>query len=346
MWTEGEHAALLAHRPPEILEADLAPLALELAAWGVADPSELRWIDAPPAAAYAQARQLLHELDALDDAGSLTAHGREMSVLPAHPRIAHMLLRAHSLDCIAAACDIAALLGERDILRAHDGQTDPDMRIRLTVLNGDARAPLGHSIDQAALRRARAEARHWRQRLRVRTSSANNDDCVAVLLSFAYPDRIAQQRAARGSFVLRSGAGALIDAHHVMAGAEMIVAAELGGHGRNARIFLAAPIARGDVEAHFAAQIETTNTVEYDVAAGTVRPKQMRRLGSIVLGERTAVELPPAAMRAALLDAVRRHGLDILPWSDPARGLRQRLAFLHRHDPASWPDVSDGALLA
>jgi ATP-dependent helicase HrpB len=346
MWTEGDHAALLAHRPPEILEADLAPLALELAAWGVTDPTELKWIDQPPAAAYAQARELLRELDAIDERGALTEHGAAMSRLAAHPRIAHMLLRARGLDCTATACDVAALLSERDILRSHDGTADPDVRLRLPVLRGHAPPPIGHSIDQAALHRARAEARHWRQRLRVRGDTGQSDDRVAALLSFAYPDRIALQRGARGRYILRSGGGAIIDAHHALAGDELIVAAELGGHGRNARVFLAAPIDREDVELYFGAHIEATTTVEYDVASGAARAREVRRLGAIVIAERAAHEIAPDALADALLAAVRRHGPGILPWTDHARALRDRLAFLHHHEPDSWPDMSDETLVA
>jgi ATP-dependent helicase HrpB len=346
MWTAGDHGALLAHRPPEILEADLAPLALELAAWGVIDPHELRWIDPPPAAAYAQAHELLRELDALDDSGSLTEHGSALAKLGAHPRISHMLLRADALDCTAAACDLAALLGERDILRARHGPADPDVRLRLPLLQGDARPPLGHRVDHAALQRVRAAARHWRQRLRVRTSADRGDDCVSVLLSFAYPDRIALQRGTRGRFVLRTGGDAAIDVHHTLAGEEMIVAAELGGHGRSTRVFLAAPIDRAAVEMHFAAQIETVTIVEYDSATARARAAAVRRLGAIVLSEHAARDVAPGALTDALLDAVRRHGPGILPWSDQARALRQRLAFLHHHEPGSWPDMSDEALSA
>jgi ATP-dependent helicase HrpB len=345
LWTTGAHSALLAHRPPEILEADLAALALDLAAWGVADPLELRWIDPPPAAAFAQARELLVELEALDAAGALTPHGAALARLPTHPRIAHMLLHAQALDCSDVACDVAALIGERDILRAHDGQTDPDLRLRLPLLRGHGNAPLGHRMDQAALHRARTEARYWRRRLHVHPPTRPpDDDCAAVLLALAFPDRIARQRGARGHFLLRTGAGAVIDQQHVVAGADMIVAAEIGGHGRNARVFMAVPIARSAVEAHFASQIETVTLADYDVASGAVRPKQVRRLGAIVLGERAAHDLTPAGMTAVLLDAVRQHGPAILPWTDRAVRLRQRLAFLHHVDRDSWPDVSDDAL--
>lgn len=345
MWTEGDHTALLTQRPPEILEADLAPLALNLAVWGVTEPGDLQWIDAPPAAAYAQARELLRSLDALDADGRLTSHGTAMAKLSAHPRIAHMLLRARALDCTATACDLAALLSERDVLRAHDAAADPDVRLRLPLLRGDARAPLGHRVDHASLHRARAEARHWRQRLHVHRAAVSDDDQVPVLLSFAYPERVAMQRGGRGRFVLRSGGGASVDAQHTIAGEEMIVAAELGGHGRDARVFLAAPIDRADVESHFARHIHTATEVEFDFVSGKVRAHEVRRLGSIVLAERVMHDPPADTVTDALLDAVRRHGPGILHWTEHARALRARLAFLHHYDPA-WQDVSDDALIA
>ncbi|HEX6135427.1 MAG TPA: ATP-dependent helicase HrpB [Longimicrobiales bacterium] len=346
MWTEADHGALLEHRPPEILEADLAPLALQLAAWGVERPQELRWIDEPPAAAYAQARELLRELDALDRSGGLTDHGRDMSRLAAHPRIAHMLLRSRALGCAGVAADIAALLAERDILRAHDGAADPDIRLRLPLLRQDAPPPHGHVIDRAALYRARREARHWRQRLHVRGTDGGTDECAAMLLAFAYPDRIAQQRGARGRFVLRSGIAAELDAANPLAGHELIVVAELGGSGRTTRVFLASAIDRDRVERYFESQIDAVTDVEYDIDADAVRAAHVRRLGAIVLDEQPARDVAPATIRHAVLDGVRRAGLDVLPWTDAVRDLRARLSFLHVLDPATWPDVSDAALTA
>ncbi|HEX6307054.1 MAG TPA: ATP-dependent helicase HrpB [Longimicrobiales bacterium] len=344
MWTEGDHAALLAHRPPEILEADLAPLALQLAAWGVDGPEKLRWIDEPPAASYAQARELLHELDAIDASGRLTEHGRAMSRLAAHPRIAHMLLRAQAMECTAVAADIAALLGERDILRAPGSAADPDIRLRLPLLRDRAPVPHGHTVDRAALHRARRESRHWRQRLRVRDAGNAADDCTPILLAFAYPDRIGRQRGGRGRFVLRAGTAAELDAAHALAAADMIVAAELGGSGRTARVFLAAAIEREDVERHFASWIGTKAEVTYDADADAVRAVTARTLGAIVLDEKSAHDVDPTAVRGAVLDVVQRTGVPALPWTDTARGVRARLAFLHTLEPDDWPDVSDAAL--
>jgi ATP-dependent helicase HrpB len=408
LWTEADDTALLAHRPPEIAEADLAPLALELAAWGVSDPLELRWIDPPPTAAFAQARDLLAELDALDDDGRITAHGRSMARLATHPRLAHMLLRAAALDdahVLPVACSLAALLAERDILRVpaagggpgggggsaggwsgsgaapagganwgggaapagganwgggaapagganRGGGADPDVRLRLALLHGGGGAPHGHVIDRGALQRARTEARQWLRQVGSRgtraatTSPTGDEDAAGLLLALAYPDRIGQRRGARGRFLLRNGRGAAIDPHHNLAGEEFIVAAEVGGHGRDSRVFLAAPLPRAELERHFAGQVRTEQEVGWDAAAAVVRAREVRRLGALVLGERPLQQPPLERIAAAWLDAIRAQGLELLPWPDDARRLRERLAFLHALDPATWPDVSDEALLA
>jgi ATP-dependent helicase HrpB len=378
LWTEADDAGLLAHRPPEILEADLAPLALELAAWGVSDPLELRWIDPPPAAAFAQARELLAELDALDDDGRITTDGRAMARLATHPRLAHMLLRAAALDggtrvVLPVACSLAALLAERDVLRVpgagaavaagganRGGSADPDVRVRLALLRDGGGAPHGHVIDRGALQRARSEARHWLRQLASAgtqaagqagtqpwtTSPAADEEAAGLLLALAYPDRIGQRRGARGRFLLRNGRGAAIDPHHNLAGEAFIVAAEVGGHGRDSRVFLAAPLPQVELERHFAGQVRTEQEVGWDAATGVVRAREVRRLGALLLGERPLQQPPRERITAAWLDAVRARGLELLSWHDDALRLRQRLAFLHAIDPGVWPDVSNAALLA
>jgi ATP-dependent helicase HrpB len=343
LWTEGDHAALLAHRPPEILEADLAPLALELAAWGVREPGELQWLTAPPAAAYAQALELLRELGAVDGDGRITRHGRAMAALPAHPRLAHMLLRGAELGMAPLAADLAALLGERDILRAGSGTPDPDIAVRVGVLRGEA-APHGHSMDRGALHRTRDEARVWRQRLGSRATSP--DDDAGLLLAFAYPDRIGQQRGGRGRFLLRNGRGAAMDAQHNLAGEEFVVAAEVGGHGRDSRIFLGAALQREALEAHFAGDVVTDADVAWDPEHRGVRALETRRLGALVLSQKPLRDVTPEQLAAALLDAVRAQGLAILQWSRDAQRLRERLAFLHALAPDEWPAVDDDALVA
>ncbi|MBV9774215.1 MAG: ATP-dependent helicase HrpB, partial [Gemmatimonadetes bacterium] len=351
LWTEQAQHGLVPHGTPEILEADLAPLALELAAWGVADPGELRWLDPPPAAAFAQARELLAQLGALDHAGAITPHGRRMAGLALHPRLAHLLLRGAELGLGGTACDLAALLSERDLFRGDGGEVDVDLRLRLEALRaarGGGRPHgswRGHTLDRGTLHRVLEEARHWRREL---GSGASDDDVEAagLLLAFAYPDRVAQRRLGQpGRFLLRNGRGAVLAGAQALGEAPYLVAAELAGHGRESRVFLAAPVGLDEIRAHFAEQVETEEGVAWDEEARAVRARRRERLGALTLREAALPDPDPEAVAAALLAGIAAEGVEALPWSRAARQLQERLVFLHRID-ASWPDASDAALLA
>jgi ATP-dependent helicase HrpB len=366
LWTPAEEAALLPRRVPEILEADLAPLALELAAWGAADPARLRWLDPPAPAAFAQARELLAELGALggDPAGAITAHGRRMAAIPLHPRLAHMVLRAAELGHGALGTELAALLSERDVLRpAGAGERGPgappaeradaDVRLRLDALAAvrEGAAPRsvgGQVVDAGALRRAGAEARQWRRALRLpeRDAAPPDEGLPGLLLAFAYPDRIAQRRPGQpGHFLLRNGRGATLDPHQPLAREDWIVAAELDGAGRDSRIYLAAPLDPAELERHFGAGIVEETTVAWDDDADAVRARRRRTLGALVLRDAPA-EPGPGEVSRALLERVRRRGVASLPWGKEATRLRQRLDFLHALEPDAWPEISDEALAA
>jgi ATP-dependent helicase HrpB len=347
LWAEGEQGSLLPKATPEILETDLAPLALELAAAGIADPGELSWLDPPPAAAFAEARALLQQLGGLDAGGRITPHGRELAGLGTHPRIGHMLLRARALGHGHAACGLAALLEERDILRGEGGAPDPDMQWRLEiVLAGERGQAHRHAVDRDRLARVREIARDWRRELDLSGDPPTGEASWAgLLLSFAYPDRIGQRRAGQaGRFLLRNGQGA-VTADPAMALADWIVAADLDGDRRESRIWRAAALTLEEIEAGHADEIEIEEEIEWDESAGAVVARRCRRLGALVLAGTPLRDPPPDRVAAVLLDAVARDGIERLPWSDAATRLRQRLAFLHRLDP-DWPDVSDDALLA
>jgi len=355
LWAEHEQHHLVAHSSPEILEADLAPLALELAAFGVDDPAMLRWLDEPPSAAYAQARELLVELGALESTtgGRVTTRGRRMAGLPLHPRLAHMVVEAETLGALPLACDLAALLSERDPIRGHpESPPDADIESRLALVRGRAHslAP-GQTANGDALRRIRAESARLRTALGGqrtpepdREARANDTSVAGLLLAFAYPDRVGQLRTPRsGRFLLRNGNGAALSGAQSLSDAAYVVAAELDGRRPESRIFLAARVDLVDLERHFADQITRDQEIAWDAREGAVIARERERLGAIVLAERPLREPDPDAVSAVLLDGIRRAGLDALPWTDGARTLRQRLAFLHRVD-ASWPDVSDAAL--
>jgi len=351
LWPEHEEPHLAPFATPEILDADLAPLALDLAAAGVADPAELRWLDAPPAASFAQARELLAQLGALDDQGRVTPHGTRMAALPMHPRLAHMVLAAVPLGLGGAACALAALLSERDVLRSDAGAPPPDadvrLRLELLLREGAGAAPPGTWVDRDGVRRVRADAADWQRRLGIdEPLHGDQVDEAGLLLAFAYPDRIAQRRGgSTGRYLLRNGRGAALGEGQSLLRADYLVAAELDGRDRESRIFLAAPLALEVIERHLADQLRDEQVIAWDDEARAVVALRRERLGAIVLREFADREADRAAIAAALLDGIRRVGIAALPWSEGARALRQRLAFLRRLD-ASWPDVSDEALLA
>ncbi|MBW3628343.1 MAG: ATP-dependent helicase HrpB [Gemmatimonadetes bacterium] len=343
LWTEQQQAELLAHGTPEILAADLAPLALELAAWGADDPEQLAWLDPPAPAAYAQARELLGELGALAG-GRITPHGRRMAGLGMHPRLAHMALRAQELGLGALACEIAALLGERDLLRADGPVQDVDLRLRVEALR-DARAggPAGFTVDRAAAERARGEARQLRDRLAM-PAGESDPDGAGVLLSLAYPDRIAQQREPGSTrYLLRNGAGATLRDRQALSREPYLAIAEIEGQARDARIVLAAPLSLDELEVTFADQMEVIEQIAWDGASGSVRATRRALLGALVIREGTIPDPDPARVRRAVAEAVTREGLEILPWSTQARQLQQRVLFLRSLDER-WPDLSDTAL--
>ena len=351
-WHEHDDAALRAFASPEILDADLGPLALDLARAGVDRTDELAWLDAPPAAAFSQARTLLRELGALDATGRITAHGSAMSQLGVHPRMAHLLMMARSRDAMGLACDLVAILEERDPVRAIDArQLDPDLALRIDVLRGGRRAvPAGLSVDEGALVRCRETARALRDRMGVRRteeSAGADHTALGELVALAYPDRVARRRDGVGAkYLLRNGSGAFMrDQGSSLAREEWLACAALDDAGRDATIQLAARVDAATIRDLYRDQITRTRTVTADAASGRVRGTITESLGAITLVERNADDLSDDERIVALLDLVMQDWPERLPFSDSALRMRERLAFLHRHD-ARWPDVSDTALKA
>jgi ATP-dependent helicase HrpB len=349
LWTQSEDASLIPHTPPEILEADLAPLVLELAQWGVRDPSKLRWLDAPPTAAFNQALELLQSLQALAADGRVTEHGRAMAELSTHPRLAHMILRARELGLTRTALEIAALLAERDVLRFEGPERDVDLRHRLDALHGSA--PRSARIDAGVRSRVQRTVQLLQRQTppgdRQHTSPADSD--AGRLLAFAYPDRIAQSRGTDGRYLLTSGRGAQLPDAQSLAKVEFLAAAELEGSGRDATIRLAAPISREDLERDWSDRIETRDRVEWDFREHAIIAQRETWLSALKLLERRLENPPRDKIASAVLYGIRQMGLDALPWNKEARALQRRMEFARRMDKranASWPDVSDDALLS
>jgi len=354
LWSEGSQATLAAHTPPEILNADLAPLALELSLWGAADAARLRWLDPPPPAPLAQARDLLRSLEAIDEKNVITAHGRQLAGLGAHPRLAHMLAKGRELRVPRLACDLAAILSERDLLRAAPGARDVDLRLRVSVLAGGPGAspsalPSGLTVDARAVREAARSAANWRRTLGGADSAPQAEDFTGLLVAFAYPDRIGRARDAAGRYLLANGRGARFAEPQALAKSEFIVAAELDGAEREARIFLAAPIERADLERQFESHIELHEETVWDAREQAVRARRDHRLGALVLESEDIRDADRAAVQRAALEGLRSLGLGVLPWSKDLKQWQARVALMRAYAVPSaepWPDLSDEALLA
>ncbi len=345
LWDAATDAALPARTVPEVLDSDLAPLALELACAGVVDPAALRWMDAPSAGAIAQARTLLRSLGALDASHRATPHGRAMAALGIAPRLAHLVLRGSERGRARLACEVAALLAERDVLRREAADEDADVRTRVEALRGRHRG----SVDGTRLERVRAEAQALQRALGTGRDAHDDSDAlddVGLLVALAYPDRIAKRRpGAAQRFLLRNGRGARFSPSQPMGDAPFLAIADLDGNPAESRVWLAAPLSANALRLAAEAEIETEHDVSWDDASDALRAVERERLGAIVLRERPLRDVDDATVSAALVHAIRRQGLQSLPWTRSAEELRARLGCAHLHLSARFPSVDDAALL-
>lgn len=350
LWSEAEDRALSPATPPEILEADLTPLALELAAWGASGPDELAWLDPPPVAPYGQAIQLLGQLGALDQAGRLTAHGRRMAGLGLHPRLAQMLLRAWPLGLARPACLLAGLLEEPGALKG-----GADLRDHLAVLMAarSGRKPKGGAssliADEGVLRRIDLVSKQWERLLADQFSGeaapapeADWERYCGLLVSFAYPDRMAKRRS-DGRYLLRSGRGAAFHRSDPLAAESYLAIADVDDGGIESRIWLAAPFEESWFSKFYHNEVTENRTAEWDEQAGAVRARKTLTLDALVLKEVPDPDPDPGLIQQALVRVIKEQGTQVLPWNPKARQLQSRILFL-RELNSKWPDVSDEAL--
>lgn len=339
LWSEDEQSRLQAFAAPEILQADLTGTVLELAQWGASDPAALAWLDAPPAANWQQARELLQQLQALDEKGLATAHGKNMVKLGLPPRLGHMVLRGRELGLGKLAGEMAALLSERDLLPHAHGA---DMHDRIAVLRGELDAP---GVDRGRLRLVREGARRLEERSRSNRAERNED--VGLLLALAYPDHIAQRRkGSEARFLLSNGRGAFLPEEDRLARESWIVAAEMDGKAREAKIFLAATVTLDALEEANGDLIRDTEFVSWDASTQAVLARRQRRLGAIVLDDKPLASASPEKILTVICDAIRAQGSIVLPWTDDLRQWQARVQLLHGLEPEQWPAVDDAALLA
>jgi len=367
LWRAEQTAALPAFTPPEILEADLSSLVLDCAAFGVADPGNLAFLDPPPAPALAEARALLADLDAIDPTGRLTPAGEAMRKLALPVRLAHMVAEAAKDGHALPAAEFAVLITERGL--GGDG-ADLERRLMRFRVEKSPRATAARQLAERLASQAERAAPHpyslpargeresstlaslsprssrGESKGEGRRDFSDNATTTGSLLIHAWPDRVAKARGARGRFVLANGSGAMLDAADPLAGEAFLVVADLQGKAQNARIAAAAPVSISEMREALGARISRQMDSSFDPEKRAVRVRETERLGAIVLAERM---LPPptgAEADRAILDALRAYGLALLPWSREAETLRHRLQWLHRGLGAPWPDVSDKALLA
>lgn len=349
LWSEAQHDQLVAYDAAEILQADLSGLALQLSRWGV-KPEELAWLDVPPSASFAQACDLLSRLGALDERGVITAHGQAMAELPTHPRIAHLLLRGQALGLASLACDIAALLGEKDILRG----SGADLHDRIAAMRNEPSS----KANRSAVQRARLLARQFRGLLRGLASApvADSDDAhwLGALLAFAYPDRVARQRVDGGAgYRLANGRAAQFGGPDALMKEPWLVVADLGSRQgqREERIYLAAALSPELFDTVLAEQVVQRDKIEWDEREGILKAERQRCVGELVLSSEALSGLSEETRTKALTDLVRRKGLELLPWTPELRQWQARVDLVRQLDlemqgQSEWPDLSDAALLS
>jgi len=357
LWDEPQTGSLEAYTRPEILSADLSSLVLDLAQWGTGDPGTLAFLDSPPAPALDEARALLRDLGAIDEAGRITHEGRKLRALPLPPRLARMVVDAGGEGAGQLAADIAAILTERGL-----GGDDPDLRHRLDQFRRDR---------SARAQEARAMVRRWASSVipgraeganpessdaaqasgfRVRSFGPSRNDAelsVGAILSLAYPDRVAKSRGGgAGGFLLANGRGGQVDPASPLARAPFLSVAELTGSAAASRIVLAAPLTLAEIEARFAARIEHRDAVTFDPGSAALRARRTRRLGALVLTEQVKQVTPDDATPRMLAEGIAQIGIERLPWTKLLRQWRDRVVFLRRAEGDEWPDLSDAALAA
>ncbi len=347
LWHKGVEQGLQPFDRPEIVQADLAPLILELALWGENNPSRLRWLDPPDDAAVQQAKRLLMDLEAIDRKGHITGQGKAMASLPIHPRLSHMLLRAGNKRNRSLACAVAALVSERDILWGRGHSVDIEDRLhalsrfqrhgnKMTNIN----SPSCHQVESVRQQLARQVEK---QAGTISTQSLS----AGALLSLAYPDRIAAIRpGSRLGYRMISGRGAVLPGHDRLQSTPFLAIASMDGRRAEGRIYLAAALTKKELHTLHGHRIVQEETVHFDSDSQAVRGNIVTRIGKMEISRRPLHKPDPLLVQEALLAAIQQGGIHVLPWSKQATNLLQRIRLLTEFDKENiWPDFSDTALL-
>ena len=344
LWSPAEQARRPAFAPPELLEADPLPLALQLAAWGSGDGADLPWLQPPPPQPLQKARQLLGQMGALNDQGRITAHGKAMAGIGLPPRLSHMLLLAAERGWLEQGCAVAALLSERDPLDARE--MGADLLHRLDWLRRGGRSGPWHEL-MLQLKKQVSQATTSQRRAAEPGPHPSEDLIAGQLLCWAYPERMALGRGkGDGTVLMCHGGGARLAHGDPLCGAEALAIARVEVHQQEARVLLAVAIPAAQIEILAGESASLTLRTRWDGSGGRVRCERVRRLDSLELEVTPWPEADPAAVLDTLLEAVRSLSLECLPWTPRSRQLQQRLNLAHQHLGEPWPDCRDAVLLA
>lgn len=350
LWSPAEQQRRPGFDPPELLEVDPLPIALQLARWGAGDGNGLPWLDSPPVGSLAEAQRLLRQLGALQEDGRLTAHGRALSQLGLHPRLGHMLLRGQAIGALDLACELAVLLSEGDPLERREVGADLLPRLDWLRLTGGRQRQLLRVKEQ--LRRqvleavASADARAGEAASgRLGRAQESEQLLAARLVSWAYPERVALSRGrSDGRFLMRGGRGAQLKPEDPLAAQPALAIASVDGLGADARVHLAVALPSGLVEELALTEGERLNQVRWDAGTARVLGERLLRLGALTV-QRTAWPDPDGEETlTAMMEGLRQLGLEALPWNRHCRALQHRLTLAHQHLGAPWPDRSPETL--
>ncbi len=336
MWSKATHDRLEAHRTPEILEADLASLVLDMAKWGIIDVKQLTWLSPPPRSTVAQASETLHQLNALEH-GIITAHGNKMHELPCHPRIAHMLLMAEEDELLDLATDIAPLLEERDPMQREAGI---DINDRIEAL----RRYRSEGVKNPRFKRIEKIAASYRKLFDI---AANNDPIdpyeTGVLLAQAYPERIAFARPGNNAqFQMSNGKYAMAGHKDDLAHEPWLAVAHVDARGGMGKIFMASPLNPKDL----APLVKEQEIITWDTRKGGLIASRDLRIGSIVLKSTPLPAPDESQLITAISEAIKKEGEQLLNFNEEVIQWQNRIMSLRRWNPqGGWPDVSTSTLL-
>jgi ATP-dependent helicase HrpB len=346
LWSQEQQQQLAAHTPAEILQADLTPLALQLLAWGVDDPAELKWLDLPPAGALGQAMAFLQDCGVLESTRAgprvLNKRGEQLARLPVHPRLGQMLLQALELGLSRAACRIAALLSEG----VPTSSAGADLTAAYFILLGETPCP---GRDRAWLQRTRQQERQLLQLVARNSSDACDltvDVSLGLLLALAYPDRIARRKR-EGLYQLANGRSASLPLEDSLCRETWLAVAEIGGRGGQSedRIYAAVALEETLLEDELSQLVHCSDTVAWDDSRDRFVAERVFSLGALRLSAKPLQKVDPRERRAAIVKMLREQGLARLGWSSDSRQWQARVCLLNRTLGAPWPDVCDAALL-